>query len=364
MRILLVSRFFPYIGGRERTVLSLSRTLSRHHVVSVATPDVGIVDRHFDIVGIKPTTLANYVSHFKPDIINSHTYYLTPQLLQIAQDQRVPVCLTIHTDIFNYGSNEAKITFGLLAEKVDGVITVCNHGLQQMIKNDISRAKLKRIYPGVDLSVFHELPIERTIVRPIFQLPYDKFVFITPARMTEYKGLEVLLKAIAQIDANDRKQMAFWIVSPASRYREDEADYAKKLLNLAIQMNLDESEFVISFLGFNSMPFAYKAADAFILPSLTEQLPVSILEAMASRLPVIATNVGGIREIVRPNLGLLIQPNSPAQLESAIIKIFKNKALSEKLGRSSREYVATYFSQEKMADEYVRKYSQILGKYG
>lgn len=362
MKIVLLSRFFPYIGGRERVVLSLSQFLAQTHKVTVASPDIGIALKGLEIVGTEPSHLRKYLTRFRPDIINSHTYYLTPNVLDVASEYEIPVCLTIHTDILRFGTDEAKSIFRSIAKRVDCVITVSNHGYQQMINDGLHHLKVKRIYSGIDPTIFDGKKISRKIVRPPFELPVDKFIFATPARMTPNKGIEVLIDAIQILPRKIREKMLFWIITPASRNREDEVRYAVKILELAERRNLDQVK--MSFAGFTAMPFSYKAADAFILPSLTEEFPVSILEAMASKLPIIATNVGGVKEAIGSGAGSLVSPNNPEELSNAILRIFQDRDEARRLSIAGRRRVLQKFTLRRMCAEYMNTYREICKDHG
>mgnify|MGYP001594794108 FL=1 len=105
MKILLVSRFFPYIGGREVLVMLLAQKLCKEHQVVIATPDVGRVSKDFEIISNDPKSLKDCFDNFKPDVINAHTFYLTPQLVRLSKKYKVPLVLTIHGDVFGFGSD-------------------------------------------------------------------------------------------------------------------------------------------------------------------------------------------------------------------------------------------------------------------
>lgn len=357
MKILLVSRFFPYIGGREVLVMSLAQKLSENHKVIVATPDIGRVSKDYQIVSNDNNSLSRCLHNFKPDIINSHTFYLTPQIIKLAKPLGIPIALTIHGDIFGYGSESDKKTLRSIIPNLDYVITVCDHGKKQMIKNGVSRNKIIRIYPGIDTSMFSEIASDKTMFRKAFQLPTkEKFIFITPARMIKYKGIEILLEAISDLNREVRSQCLFWITTPATRYRIDEMIYTKKILKRADYLGIKDN-ITISFNDYSSMMFAYKAADAFILPSLTEQLPVSILEAMASGLPIIATDVGGVSEVIDNNTGILVPASNANKLSKAIQDIFyfkKDLSIDKAI-----QVVSSRFNINRMTKEYIKLYTSL-----
>ncbi len=355
MRILLVSRFFPYIGGREVLVMLLAQKLSENHEVVIATPDIGRVSKDFQIISNDTESLTRCFKDFKPEVINSHTFYLTPELIKLGKKFNTPVVLTIHGDIFGYGSDPDKELFKAMIPELDSIVTVCDHGKEQMLKNGVSESKLTRIYSGIDTDIFDGAE-DKSLFRKSFQLPEDKFIFITPARMTKYKGIETLIDAIHGLKKDIRSKCLFWITTPATRYREDELEYTKKIFEKVSLLGIKEN-IMVSFNDFVSMPFAYRAANAFVLPSLTEQFPVTILEAMASRLPVIATNVGGVGEVVNEETGNLISPDNAGVLAEALVKVFESKDLAK--ANKAYNVVRAKFNLNHMVEGYLKLYNNL-----
>jgi glycosyltransferase involved in cell wall biosynthesis len=117
----------------------------------------------------------------------------------------------------------------------------------------------------------------------------------------------------------------------------------------------------------------YQGADIFVLPSLSEGLPLSLLEAMSCGLPVVATIVGGNAEIVDPNLktkevvsdyhigenGVLVNPKDVKGLAEAILKLLNDVDLSKQLGEKARKTVEENYSQEKIINEYIDLYCSL-----
>ena len=355
MRILLVSRFFPYIGGREVLVMSLAHKLSKEHQVVVATPDIGRVSRDFEIISNDRKSLKRCLKFFKPEIVNSHTFYLTKDLVNLTKKYKVPLVLTIHGDVFGFGSNSDKKLLKSLIPNLDFIVAVCKHGQSQMLDNGANSDKLSVIYPGIDTDIFQESR-NKKIFRKAFQLPPNKFVFITPARMVKYKGIDTLLDAVAKLKDDIRSKSLFWITTPSTRYREDELNYTKEIFRKAGLLGIKDN-LVISFSDYVSMSFAYKAANAFILPSFTEQLPISILEAMSSALPVICTNVGGVSEIINNSVGDLVEAGNVQNLVESIETVYKFPNLQKT--SLAKKKVQKSFNANRMVNEYLNLYKKL-----
>ena len=100
-----------------------------------------------------------------------------------------------------------------------------------------------------------------------------------------------------------------------------------------------------------------KAFDIFILPSLKEGLPYVILEAMAAKTPIIATRVGGVPEMIEPNIeSILIEPKKPDLIKEKIIYLLKNPVVGRQMAKRAEIKVKKEFSLEKMIEETKKVY--------
>ena len=119
----------------------------------------------------------------------------------------------------------------------------------------------------------------------------------------------------------------------------------------------------VTFLGPRSdIPEVLAAFDIFVLSSVQEGVPLSVVEAMAAGKPVIATDVGGLRLLVRPSVnGLLVPAADPAALEAAMSKLSANAALRQEMGRRSREIAQESFGLSAMMKRYENLYDSVLG---
>jgi glycosyltransferase involved in cell wall biosynthesis len=102
-------------------------------------------------------------------------------------------------------------------------------------------------------------------------------------------------------------------------------------------------------------------ADAFVLPSVNENLPLALLQAMARGLPCIATQVGGIPEMLTAECGLLVAPGDVRSLSVAMERLINEPSLAATLGAAARMRAAEKFSLSRCADEHLRLWSDIVG---
>lgn len=362
MKILFVSRFFPYIGGREAVVLLLAEELSKTHEVAILTPDLGRTSEKYLICHYNNENIQKILKSFRPDIINSHTFYLTPQIISVTNNKNVPVILTLHGDLLNFGSNEDKKMFLDMVSSLDKIIAVCAHGYKQLnTRGKIKKNKLSLIKCGIDTDIFQPRVLGKKQLRKALRLPENKFLFVTPARMIEYKGIEFLLSSLKKIK-NYKDKIHFLIATPPSRYRKSEVEYTKKILQMAKAYNLSDM-FTVGFYDFISIPLLYNSSDVLILPSMTEQLPISILEAQASGLPIIATNVGGVKEIISDGkTGYLIKYGDTNALAQSILDIFGNSKKYRAISQRNVNFVTSGYSKERMIKEYLNLFQLLIEK--
>jgi glycosyltransferase involved in cell wall biosynthesis len=105
-----------------------------------------------------------------------------------------------------------------------------------------------------------------------------------------------------------------------------------------------------------------RTMDLFVLPSLGEGISNTILEAMSTGLPVVATSVGGNAELVADGVtGMLVPPDEPGAMMSAILRYYRNRDLLASHGRAARQKIETSFSIEAMTEGYIRVYDKALG---
>ena len=106
------------------------------------------------------------------------------------------------------------------------------------------------------------------------------------------------------------------------------------------------------------------AADLFLLTSVTEGIPVTVIEAMAAGLPVVGTRVGGMGEVVdEGTTGLLAPPGDDAALAEAVLRLAGDPDLRARLGRQGRARAEALFSEDRMHAGYLRLYEEMLARY-
>jgi glycosyltransferase involved in cell wall biosynthesis len=175
--------------------------------------------------------------------------------------------------------------------------------------------------------------------------------FATVGKFAPCKAMPVLVEAFAGFAAN-RPWLRLRMVGDGHDRRRCE-ELARQAADGAGN---------IEFTGYRTDVGAQlEQADVFVLPSLNENLPLALLQAMAMGLPCIATDVGGIPEVLDADCGILVAPGDAGALRAAMEWIVDEPGLAARLGAEARRRVAERFSLSRCADDHLRLWSEILG---
>ncbi|MDP2696255.1 MAG: glycosyltransferase [bacterium] len=235
-------------------------------------------------------------------------------------------------------------THRLAAHFQDHIINVSQYDHKLALKYKISQPeKLTTIHNGLDTKRLHFL--DKTAARKALLklLPNTRYPLLTDqtwigsiGRLVKEKNYETFVKAAALINNPDIK---FFIVGDGQE--------KKSLQSLIIKLGLLNRFFIVSNL-FPAAPYL-KAYDTFVLSSIKEGLPFTLLEAMAAGLPIITTRIGGMPEVVEnhktnQHRGLIVMPKEPTELARAIEHLITNKNEREKLAINAKQGIKTWLN--------------------
>jgi glycosyltransferase involved in cell wall biosynthesis len=219
-------------------------------------------------------------------------------------------------------------------------------------KEGIRARRISVVYNGVDPEVFAPLH-DRAEIRAELGIGAGEVVAGTVGRLSPEKGgVDLLIRAMASLRA-EYPQVRLVVVG--------DGPLRPQLESMAGEVGLP-----VIFTGTRTdVPRLLGAIDLFVLPSLLEAMPIALLEAMAMRLPVVATRVGGVPEIVRDGIdGLLVAPGSAAALHAAIGQLVGSPALRCRLGEAAQARVLSRFTIEGMVKRVEGIYDRLLAKKG
>jgi len=180
----------------------------------------------------------------------------------------------------------------------------------------------------------------------------EKFQVLAIGRLSPEKGFDILFKAIASL-VSDNIPISLVIIGTG--------ELQAYLSNLISKLALGDR---IHMLGYHQNAYRYlHDFDAFVLPSLTEGLPITILEAMQAEIPIVATRVGEIQNLLdNGELGVLVMPNDPADLSSGLKRVYNDKITANERARKARQKVLDNYGLEQMAMKYTILYQNLADK--
>lgn len=227
------------------------------------------------------------------------------------------------------------------------------------LRRDLSqkRIPLERIttlHYGVDIKGFASVSHEANCLKKRYNLNSRHKLIATVGRLSKEKGHKFLLMA-AQIVIRDFPNVKFLIVGEGST-REELEDYCAKL-------GLSENVIFTGFIFHQNLLEVLCGIDIFVLPSLTESFPFAILEAMMVGKPVIATDVGGVSEMIyHGETGLLIQPSDSIALARAISLLLENQDMSNRIGKNAQKMIETEFTLEHYIKQIQELYTRVFSE--
>ncbi|MEM2439800.1 MAG: glycosyltransferase family 4 protein [Candidatus Bathyarchaeia archaeon] len=242
-----------------------------------------------------------------------------------------------------------------LLKRSDEIIAVSEYTKKELLENYcLNPNKINVIYNGVDVNKFKP-PSDRDKAKRELGLNAGKIILYV-GRLYCRKGLPTLLRCIPLVL---RKFRNVKFVVSGKGFRGEE----ERLKALASRLKIEKN---VSFIGYfpdEKLPMLYQAADIFVLPSIYENLPFALLEAMATALPVVTTSVGGIPEVIQNGRnGLLSIPLDFHDLADKILYLLENPGFASEIGVSGRKTVKDKFNWQKIVRQVLEVYDRVLAK--
>ncbi|SHG98912.1 Glycosyltransferase involved in cell wall bisynthesis [Desulforamulus hydrothermalis Lam5 = DSM 18033] len=236
----------------------------------------------------------------------------------------------------------------LLARFTDKIITVSDALKQELMEMEGLPAKqITTIYNGIETDRFNTKVDVKTVRRRL-NIPELGQLVGTVARLAPQKGVSYFLKAASLLKDY---QVNFLVVG--------DGPLADELKQEACELGLQGR---VIFAGQrDDIAEIMALLDIFVLPSVTEGLPLTILEAMAAGKPVVATRVGGVPEaIVEGKTGLLVAPKDPEALAVALAELIGERDRLQRLGNNGQKYVQEKFTVQNMVEKTMTLYYELL----
>ncbi|MEM1687431.1 MAG: glycosyltransferase family 4 protein [Thermosphaera sp.] len=307
----------------------------------------------------------------KIDILHTHTAHMPDVLLRLFNRIEVPVVTTIHTTIksqyeatrssgvgFSKMSQSERMTLllypmlrvteELYLRKGEIYVTPSNY-MKKWLEHEYPylHGKIKVIYNAVDTEFWRN---ERGCDLKS-KIGFENIVLYV-GRLLALKGVYDLVKVIPRV-LRENKETIFIFRGTGER---------RQIELMLRKLGIPEKNYMfVGYLPRHELIKLYSASTVLTLPSYGENLPMTLLEAMSCSLPVIASNVGGIPEVVQHMVnGVLIAPGDLNALSNSIITLLQDKNLREKLARNARKTIEEGFSWNRVIPQIVQTYQEVL----
>ena len=270
----------------------------------------------------------------------------------VAKLHNIPVIYTAHG--FHFYKRSSLMSWliyypveRILSRYTDTLITINDEDYQRASK---FQAKRCFFVPGVgiDLKKFtSDRPVDENLRQELLTTPESDFVILSVGELNKNKNHQVILKALSKLD---NPKISYTLCG--------RGDLEDELKDLAVQLGVDRQ---IQFLGFREdIRDIYAASDLFVFPSYREGLPVSLMEAIASGLPVIVSKIRGNEDLVEVGKGgFLFNPDSEDELVEAISKLYENPQLRVEQIEHNQTIIKN-FSVERVNELMERIYSEYI----
>lgn len=365
MKIAMVGQFPPHIGGVGVHIHSLAKKLIKegHEVYVITYPHKDIKDIDgIHVIGTKGVNIPRLRGLFfaingkrelkklieKENIDIIHGHYLLPAgwtSVKAGKSTKTKTYVTSHgSDMFEIYKKQSLIRplIKKVLKDADVVLAVSD-----TLKNEIINTKIPDIekktrlhWNSVDINKFqttkdNESKFKEELVNK-FNIAADKPIVLFVGNMIKRKNVDLLIEAKKQLKA--KANLVIVGDGPLLRQLKDKTE------NEYLEGNLDNVYFTGSRTDIEDI---IPSCDLLVLPSFTESFGLVLIEALACGKPVIGSNVGGIKEIITEDVGLLINPNDSEDLAKAIDRILTDKDLREKFQSNARNR-AKDFSETKL----------------
>lgn len=348
------------MGGAENLLISLADALvERGHTVCIfyMTGDALLSPKNKSIrvfsLGMKNAfsfvsayrRLLVLLRDFRPDIVHSHMFHanILARLIRLSFNIPRLIC-TAHST--NEGGRLRMLTYHLTDKLADISTNVSEEAVDAFIKKRaVKPGRMISVHNGISTQKFKFDEHKRTRIRKELDIE-DKQLILAVGRLVEAKDYNNLLNSISLL--KDMKNSIKVLIAGDGPLKQELQDLTHKL----------RLEDYVDFLGIHDdIPALMSASDVFVLSSAWEGLPLVVAEAMACQRLVVATDCGGVKEVLG-SAGYLVQPRQATELADALYSALNLSSQdSAAMGKAARQRVQNYYSLDVAVDKWLKLYS-------
>lgn len=306
------------------------------------------------------------IREFQPDIVHTHASKSGAIGRLAAFKENVPVVVhTFHGHVFH--SYFGKVKTGIyktieryLAKKSSAVIAISDIQKNELVEihQVVPKNKVRVINLGFDLSKFQtDLPQKRKQFSEEYQIKEDEICVGIIGRLTDIKNHDLFFKMADLVLKQSHQKLRFFIIGDGELMGE------LKLKAKQISDQINKHPFVFtSWIKDVDVPLA--RLDVVCLTSFNEGTPVSLIEAQAANVPVISTNVGGVKDIVNVNeTAYVIDDFEPSSFAEKLLLLTDNKDIRQKMSQNGWNYVEQKFHYNTLCSHVDKLYKELLKNY-
>lgn len=248
-----------------------------------------------------------------------------------------------------------RLSLGMF-KRSSAIISMTGEIERELKSINASKSVIYSIPNGVDCSRFHpSSSSERKEWKKNNELPLESFLLLFSGRLVYRKGLDVLIDAWSRIVYSVPK--AFLLVVGSGENQSDSVEEAMR------ERIAKEKWKNVRFIGETQKPEEFLSkVDLFIFPSREEGFPNALMEAMASRLPCVASRIGGVEALITDNEnGVLFESENSDNLAEKCIDLLQDREKSKYLGENARRHMLAYYAFEAISEKYVNLYESLIG---
>ncbi len=302
------------------------------------------------------------IKEFNPDIVHTHASKAGALGRKAAFDCKVPVVVhTFHGHVFHsyFGKFKTEVFRRIekrLASKSTGTIAISDQQKRELSEKYriADKRKIEVIPLGFDLTPFQvDLELKRKNTRQQYNLSEDEIAIAIVGRLAPIKNHKLFLDSIEIVNRQTSKKPVFFIVGDGETRKEIEEQIEQIKLFQTIDIRM--TSWVYDIKTFNA------GMDIICLTSNNEGTPVSLIEAQACNIPVISTDVGGVRDIVLENeTGFIIPKNSPEKFAEKLLLLVENEKIRQKMSQNGWSFVKDNFHYQRLVRDMENYYKKLL----
>ncbi len=332
------------IGGAERLVVdSINEMLSRKIEVYLITLKIEKKETLFQDLNLKKTNchlidfqslfdfkkliiLIKTIKEINPDVVITHLWFSNTIGRIAAFISRIPIVLSFEHGFYDKSKNRMVFTIDRLLQGFSTKIIAVSAFLKDnLVARGINEKKIEVILNGIEIENYSNAKLSN--IRNEFNLK-DEFIFISVGSLIEQKNMDVLIRAFSEL-----KEGVLLLVGDGKERHS--------LNNLVNELRISNR---VYFLGRRSdVPNLLKSADCFVFLSRNEGLPLVIVEAMASGLPIIVSDFNSINEIARDGIDVrIVKRGDVSESANAMKEIMFNRAQGDLLVKNSKDSVKKF----------------------